>query len=104
MNESINIYQLQPVLDDPRFEGFAYEDSPSLRGKFSLVEDFLPDSTTGWAAPHLARIWKPLKVIGRVRPFNDYPCISLMIPAFSERAVASLRDFLEPNGELLPLI
>jgi hypothetical protein len=42
-------------------------------------------------------------VIGRVRPYNDYPCCNLDIPAFSERAVEALRDMLEPNGELLPL-
>jgi hypothetical protein len=36
-------------------------------------------------------------------PFNDYPCVNMLIPAFSSRAVESLRDFLEPNGELLPL-
>ena len=43
-------------------------------------------------------------MIGRVRRFNDYPCVDLGIPAFSQRAVDALRDLLEPNGELLPLI
>ena len=40
---------------------------------------------------------------GNVRRFNDYPCINLVYPAFSERAVDLLRDLLEPNGELLPV-
>jgi hypothetical protein len=30
--------------------------------------------------------------------------VNLQIPAFSRRAVEALRDFLEPNGELLPLV
>ena len=39
---------------------------------------------------------------GRVAPYNDYPCINMQIPAFSERAVKFLEDFLCANGELLP--
>jgi len=52
----------------------------------------------------MAHFWTPQSVIGRVRPFNDYPCITFNVPAFSRRAVDALRDFLEPNGELLPLL
>ncbi|UUO07557.1 double-CXXCG motif protein [Blastopirellula sp. J2-11] len=35
--------------------------------------------------------------------FNDYPCVNMVFPAFSDRAVEALKDFLEPNGELLPI-
>jgi hypothetical protein len=38
-----------------------------------------------------------------VAPYNDYPGVDLLYPAFSQRACDALRDFLEPNGELLPL-
>jgi hypothetical protein len=34
---------------------------------------------------------------------NDYPCVEFHVPMFSESAVQSLRAFLEPNGELLPV-
>ena len=40
---------------------------------------------------------------GQVAAYNDFPCISMTEPAFSQRACDSLRDLLEPNGELLPL-
>jgi hypothetical protein len=49
----------------------------------------------------LAPIWVRAKATGPVRRFNDYPGLNHM-PAFSPRAVDALRDFLEPNGELLP--
>ncbi len=35
--------------------------------------------------------------------YNDFPCVNFLVPAFSERAVDCLKEFLEPNGELLPL-
>ena len=38
-----------------------------------------------------------------MRFFNDFPCINLSYPAFSQRAVDLLRDVLEANGELLPV-
>ena len=40
-------------------------------------------------------------MVGHVRRFNDYPCINMSRPAFSQRAVDLLRDVLEPNGEPL---
>jgi hypothetical protein len=36
------------------------------------------------------------------RPASDFPWTSF--PTFSKRAVEALRDLLEPNGEILPLI
>lgn len=57
--------------------------------------------------------WKPLRVrrvsgedrevIGGIPtgPLTDFPTFDL--PCFSRRAVNALREFLEPNGELLPL-
>src|SRR5262249_39700345 len=106
-------YKLDPVTDDPRYEGFAFVREESIRGKViggqSAMEwDFNPDNmlTEGraWTVTPLRPYWTPQPVRGRVRAFNDYPCVNLLIPAFSRRAVDALRDFLEPNGELLPLV
>ena len=97
------IYELNPISDDPRFEGFAFAgDPPSRLGRDSLDEDFYPAWGGKWAVTSLAKKWKPVEVTGRVRPFNDFPCVELT-PAFSRRAVDVLGDFLRPNGELLPL-
>ena len=63
------------------------------------------DSRTGdWVVPRLSAIWKPLRVMGRVRPYNDFPCLGGSYPVFSQRAADLLGDILEPNGELLPLV
>ncbi len=103
-----SLFKLDPVVDNPKFEGFGFKREKSLRGKASLIQDFMPDDrkTKGraWTITPLAPHWVPQPVAGRVRPFNDYPCVDLLIPAFSRRAVDALRDFLEPNGELLPLV
>ena len=101
------IYELEIITDDPKFEGFAFVRKESLRGKGRFTFDFFSDNikTEGraWTITRMADIWTPQPVIGRVRPFNDYPCVNLLIPAFSRRAVDGLRDLLEANGELLPL-
>ena len=109
----IAIYELNPITDDPRFEGFAFVRQETIRGKIiggcsALVWDFDSDDGTSlgraWTVPSLKPYWTPQPVLGRVRAYNDYPCVDLTIPAFSRRAVDALRDFLEPNGELLPLV
>lgn len=103
------LYNLDCITDNPEFEGFAFVREESLRkkgGRFTW--DFGPDDvqTKGraWTVKPLSPIWSPQPVIGQVQPHNDYPCVNLQIPAFSRRAVDALRDFLEPNGELLPLV
>lgn len=103
------VYRLLPVTDDPIYEGFGFEDNSSIKGDPSgrIAFDFMPENLKskgrGWAAPRLAHLWSPRKVVGRVRSFNDYPCVNLDIPVFSRRAVDALRHFLVPNGELLAL-
>jgi hypothetical protein len=105
---TIEVFELERILDNPLFEGFASGDTPSLLGRNSIHDDFFPElsvaATWDWNLVPLSKIWKPLVVEGRVRSFNDFPCLDLMTPAFSRRAVDVLRDFLEPNGELLPLV
>jgi hypothetical protein len=100
------VYLLRQILDDPRYEGFAASRSRGFRpGSHSIVYDFMPDSfdSRDWTVPRLTPIWKPLRVSGRVKEFNDYPCLNLSVPAFSRRAATALADFLDVNGELLPL-
>lgn len=102
------VYKLEIVADDPRFEGFAMMPGPSVLGRKNQREDIVPNFDgrnvdRDWQVPHLAKLWKPPKVIGRVAPYQDYPGIDMIYPAFSRRACDALRDFLEPNGELLPL-
>ena len=117
---TLGVYKLEPITDDPRFEGFAFVRDDSLRGVTFLDKvdnvirpspldwDFGPEIGTSlgraWTVPPLAPFWTPQPVVGRVQSFNDYPSVTLNIPAFSRRAVDALRDFLEPNGELLPLV
>jgi hypothetical protein len=96
MKAPTNVYKLAHFYDDPRFEGF-----------------FSKSTLPGWAPPggkpnrrwkpaRLSPTWKSPRFTGRVRKFNDFPCWGTM-PVFSDRAVNALRDFLEPNGELLPM-
>jgi hypothetical protein len=101
-----SIYKLNRILDNPIFEGFAVGDQPSLLGRGDVLDDFFPAKREewNWQPEKLGPVWKPLKVAGRVAPFNDFPCLSLMVPVFSERAVTILEPHLTKNGELLPLI
>ena len=108
MNDQIELFELEKITDNPLFEGFAFESAPSLLGRKDLEEDLLPgfgksDEEKKWKPVFLSNNWKPPKVIGRVAPFNDFPCVNMMLPVFSHRACDVLKDFLEPNGELLPL-
>src|SRR5260370_19682769 len=102
------LFKLECITTDPTYEGFGFISAQSLRNKARLSFDFDPDdiATKGraWTVTPMGTIWRPQPVEGRVYAFNDYPCVNLTIPAFSRRAVDVLRDLLEPNGELLPLV
>lgn len=109
---SNEVFELSTVTDNPIFEGFAFETdpslSPSLLGRECLEDDICPgygtsDTVRQWQAAKLALKWKAPRLTGRVVPFNDYPCIDVCNPAFSERACDALRELLKPNGELLPV-
>ncbi|MBX7104570.1 MAG: hypothetical protein K1X57_10850 [Gemmataceae bacterium] len=98
--DPINVYWLIPAVDNPLFEGLATErDAPRLN---NWPADWCRHYST-WESPRLSDTWQPIPVIGRVRLFNDFPCINMLSPALSQRAVDLLRDLLEPNGELLPV-
>lgn len=100
----MEVYQLKPMLDDPRFDEFDFEELPSLIGNEWLYQDFegRDRAKLSWEPVPLSEVWTPQYARGAVRGYVDYTRVS-RVPAFSERAVKVLRDSLEPNGELLPL-
>lgn len=102
------LYQLSVIADNPFFEGFAVDEAPSILGRDCLDDDMTPgyeiaNSDPQWIQPRLEPHWSPPTVTGRVAPFNDFPGIDMTLPAFSKRACELLKEFLEPNGELLPV-
>lgn len=109
MSNPKEIFKLEKVTDNPMFEGFDFKGNPpSLLGRDDLCEDLtqgygVPKDVRLWEPTSLKDIWKTQKVVGRVAPFNDYPCLALTIPVFSKHACEELESFLTPNGELLPL-
>jgi hypothetical protein len=105
----MELFLLKNIVDNPIYEGFGVVDldEPSLIGRENILEDITPgyessEKVRKWNPVYLSSVWKPLKVAGRVAPFNDFPGVD-GLPAFSQRACDVLRDYLEPNGELLPL-
>jgi hypothetical protein len=100
------VFELNPILDNPLYEGMASGDTPSFLGRRRVHDDFFPVNYDDWewTLEPLAEKWKPIQVEGRTRAFNDFPCLDMMVPAFSRRAVDVLCEYLEPNGELLQLV
>ncbi|WP_339749183.1 hypothetical protein [uncultured Rubinisphaera sp.] len=97
MMRTTEIYELNVITEDPRFEGFALTVSPSILGRDSLDEDLTPgfseaEDNPDWKQPSLSNYWTPPTVVGRVAEFNDYPGVDMVLPAFSERAINALRD------------
>jgi hypothetical protein len=101
----MEIFELLPIFDDPRFDEFDFEDARSLLDNEQLYLDFAGKNPgkLSWEPVRMAHVWTPQFAKGAVRPFVDYTRVS-RIPVFSQRAVSVLREFLEPNGELLPLL
>lgn len=97
-----SLYRLEHIADNPAYEGFVSteEDYDTPAGLTPTGMRVLEGKQ--YKPRRLLPTWKPVKVVGRVRKFNDYPAGDL-VPIFSAPAVIALRDFLEPNGELLPL-
>ena len=105
----MEIFKLVKDLENPAFDGFDFAESTiSILGNELPDYDFkLKDEyTLCWQTVSLKAKWKPQKVTGRVRPFNDFPCIGITtdVPIFSQRAINALGPFLESSGEILPLI
>ncbi|WP_442511338.1 imm11 family protein [Novipirellula sp. SH528] len=98
---------MKPILNDPTYEGFGFGDAPSLTTPHRRVYDFTHFYPTkfNYTIPSLKRKWDNpvLDEQDKVAPFNDFPCCDFYVPVFSARAVDVLREFLAPNGELLPV-
>lgn len=92
-----HVYKLRGLISDPVFKGFS-----AVKGTFL---DTIPRArtSTNWQITRVAGSWAPPQLTGTITSGNDYPCVNLISPAFSWRAVECLRDLLEPNGEVLPL-
>ncbi len=105
MSEHV-VYELLPMLDDPAFSCLqSVEEEPLIAGE-TMSSAFRPKETKtrAWQAPMLKDRWNRPKVVDLLpSQVNDYPTVGLLVPAFSARAVDALREFLIPNGEVLPL-
>lgn len=98
-------YQLKVDYADSRLGQFDFKNHEhSYFGNNDLFKDF--DNINGgklsWQPPRLSEVWEPQEIVGNVPAFCDYTTIG-SIPVMSRRAVAVLKDLLEPCGELLPL-
>jgi hypothetical protein len=102
-----SVYELLPMLDTPGYGDFGVCDSTSITGGYSIIGDCRTQdaSTRNWQAPRLKERWRPLKIFnGKPDEETDYFALGLQFPAFSERAIDALIEYLEPNGEILPLV
>lgn len=71
------VYRLSAILDDPRYEGFK-----SKAGYF-LNTFPRPRASRDWKISRVAKKWDTPVLTGRVRLYNDFPCVDLIHPAFS---------------------
>ena len=106
IDEDTMIYRLGEVLDDPKFEGFDWDARALTGGDYSRECDFthFDFDTVNYEIPRLKGRWDRPTMLRqeKVAAYNDFPACP-HVPVFSQRAVSVLFDFLEPNGELLPL-
>lgn len=107
MSECHEVYDLTCSMIDPRFSAcfIVAPEARSVLGHEQAVDDLMVTDgmSLNWRTQPLAEHWRPMPVVGPVNPFNDYPCLGLVNPVFSRRAVDALGDMLEANGDLLPL-
>lgn len=107
MSECHEVYDLTCSMIDPRFSAcfIVAPEARSVLGHEQAVDDLqvIDGSSIFWKTQPLAEHWRPMPVVGPVNPFNDYPCLGLVNPVFSRRAVDALGDMLKANGDLLPL-
>ena len=86
-----SVFELSELTRDPRFEGFGLKEAPSVLGRDDLTEDFesaygLPEDQRLWSVQKFAKKKPVLKVAGRVAPYNDYPCLDMIIPVLEQFA------------------
>lgn len=101
MSNSTRVWVAQTFFDDDRNKGFAFAPDAGISAQeayqlAAIGDDYSPRRHAG--------TWVPREVIGDVTAEYDFAMLHGVLPALSARAVAVLRDVLEPNGELLPLV
>lgn len=109
MNNDEMIFELSTVCDVPVYSGGLVSDEPICDGATFVPSDSAFD-TTGfqnrfewdWEPKRLSEEWRCPNLVGDCSVYMDYPTLDSWIPAFSVRAAECLKEYLEPNGELLP--
>ena len=101
----MEVFNLMPGQDHPLYGRLSFGLQPSLFGNEYLFEDFdgIDVGKLSWMPNRFARVWTIKQARGTASLYNDYPADGSLVSFFSARAVEALRDFLEPNGELLPV-
>ena len=77
MSECREVYKLTCNMTDPRFSA-CFTIAPEARsvlGHEQAYDDLqlIDGSSIHWKTHRLAEHWRPMPVVGRVNPFNDYP-------------------------------
>lgn len=102
-DEKLEVYLADQDANDPRLNGSVFECEDPIGDGEEIYDDFTPSLTSrDWTAPRFANIWVPRKLKETVNELNDFPRFYTVF-GLSQRAVDSLFDLLEPNGELLPV-
>ena len=107
MSDFKAVFDLRCNMTDPRLSACftIAPEAQSVLGHEQAYDDLrvIDGMSLDWQTQPLAEHWKPMPVVGRVNPLNDYPCLELIEPVFSRRAVDALGDMLSSNGDLLRL-
>lgn len=101
----MEVFSLMPGQGHPLYGNLSFGLLPSLFGNEFLFEDFagVDVGKLSWTPNRFAQVWTVKQARGPVSSYNDYPADGTLVSFFSSRAVEALREFLEPNGELLPV-
>ena len=81
-------------------------DANKYRGIYYTNEDDIVEFNRRFNGAPIKRSWtgkEKFSFVPRRLPKGDTPSLSSHIPVFNAKAVNMLADFLEPNGELLPI-
>ena len=101
----MEVFLLTSGTDHPLYGRLSFGLQPSLFGNEYLFEDFAGSNVgkLNWTPNRFSSVWTPKQASGPVSSYNDYPADGHLVSFFSPKAVEALREYLEPNGELLPV-
>jgi hypothetical protein len=101
----MEVFSLMPGQDHPLYGRLSFGLQPSLFGNEFLFEDFqgVDVGKLSWTPNRFSDVWTAKQARGPASIYNDYPADGSLVSFYSPRAVEALREFLEPNGELLPV-